>query len=51
MQLHLRLFYNNLVQQNSFERTLEHQKRFNETQTFLKEQIFNTNPDTFFDTV
>ena len=47
MQLHLRSFYNNLGQQNSFERTLEHQKRFNETQTFLNEQIFITFLDLF----
>ena len=36
MQLYLRQFYNNLRQQNNFEWTLEHQKRFDEIEKINK---------------
>ena len=45
MQLYLRPFYNILRQQNSFEWTTEHQKRFEEKKTLLLEQLLNTIPD------
>ena len=45
IQLCLRRLYKNLRQQNKFEWTLEHQKRFDEI-NFLTEQISNTIPDT-----
>ena len=45
MQLYLRPFYNILRQQNNFEWTTEHQKRFEEIRTLLTEQLSNTNPD------
>ena len=45
MQLYLRIFYKFLRQQNNFEWTTEHQKRFEEIQTFLTEQISKTIPD------
>ena len=45
MQIYLRPFYNILRQQNSFEWTREHQKRFEEIKTLLTEQLSNTNPD------
>ena len=45
MQLYLRTFYNILRQQNSFERTTEHQKRFEEMKILLTEQLSNTTPD------
>ena len=44
MQSYLRPFYNNLRQQNSFERTLEHQKHFDKKAN-LTEQISNTISD------
>ena len=46
-QLYIRPFYNILRQQNNFEWTTEHQKRFEEIQTLLTEQLSNTipNPD------
>ena len=39
MQLILRQFYNILRQQNNFESTTEHPKRFEEIKTLLAEQI------------
>ena len=45
MQLYLRSFYNIFRQQNNFEWTSEHQKRFEELKTLLTEQISNTIPD------
>ena len=45
LQLYLRPFYNILRQQNNFEWTTEHQKRFEEMKTLLIEQISNTIPD------
>ena len=45
MQLYLRPLYNILRQQNNFEWTTEHQKRFEETKTLLREQLSNTIPD------
>ena len=42
MQLYLRPFYNILRQQNSFEWTTEHQKRFAEIKTLLAKQLSNT---------
>ena len=45
MQLYLRPFYNILRQQNNFERTTEHQKRFEEIKTLLTERLSNTIPD------
>ena len=42
MKLCLRTFYNNLRQQNTFEWTLEHQKRSDEIKTLLTGQISNT---------
>ena len=45
MQLFFRNFYNVLRQQNSFEWTTEHQKRFEEIKTILTEQISITIPD------
>ena len=47
MQLYLRPFYNILRQQNIFEWTTEHQKRFEEIKTLLTEKLSNTfpNPD------
>ena len=45
MQLYLRLFYNIHRQQNNFQWTTEHQKRFEETKTLLTEQLSNTIPD------
>ena len=45
MQIYLRPFYNILRQQNNFEWTTEHQKRFEEIKTLLTEQISNTIPD------
>ena len=45
MQLYLRPFYNILRQQNNFEWTTEHQKRFKEIKTLLTEQLSNTIPD------
>ena len=45
MQLYLRPFYNILRQQNNFECTTEHQKRFEEIKTLLTEQLSNTIPD------
>ena len=47
MQLYLRPFYNILRQQNNFEWTTEHQKRFEEIKTLLTEQVSNkiTDPD------
>ena len=45
MQLYLRLFFNILRQQNNFEWTTEHQKRFEEIKTLLTEQLSNTIPD------
>ena len=45
MQLYLRPFYNILKQQNNFECTLEHQKRFEEIKILLTEQLSNTIPD------
>ena len=44
MQLYLRLFFNILRQQNNFEWTTEHQKRFEEIKTLLTEQLSNTIP-------
>ena len=41
MQLYLRPIDNILRQQNKFERTTEHQKRFEEIKTLLTEQISN----------
>ena len=35
IQLHLKPFYNILRQQNYFEQTTEHQKRFDEIKTLL----------------
>ena len=46
MQLYLRPFYNTLRQQNNFEWTTEHQKRFEEIKKLLTEQTSNTIPDT-----
>ena len=50
IQLYLRPFYNILRQQNNFEWTAQHQKRFEEMKTFLTEQLSNTipNPDQTF---
>ena len=45
MQLYLRPFYNIRRQQNNFEWTTEHQKRFEEIKTILTVQISNTIPD------
>ena len=45
MQLYLRPFYNILRQQNNFEWTTEHQKRFEEIKTVISEQLSNTIPD------
>ena len=45
MQLNLRPFYITLRQQNNFEWTLEHQKRFDEIKIFLTEQISNSIPE------
>ena len=45
MQLYSRSFYIILRQQNNFEWTTEHQKRFEETKTLLTEKISNTIPD------
>ena len=45
MQLYLRPFYNILRQQNNFDWTTEHQKRFEEIKTLLTEQLSNTTPD------
>ena len=45
MQFYLRTFYNILRQQNKFEWTTEHQKRFEENKRLLTEQISNTIPD------
>ena len=42
MQLYLRPFYNILRQQNNFEWTIEHQKRFEEKKTLLTVQLSNT---------
>ena len=42
MQLYLRPFYNILRQQNNFDWTTEHQKRFEERKTLLTEQLSNT---------
>ena len=47
IQLYLRSVYNILRQQSNFERTTEHQKRFEEIKILLTEQISNTFPDTF----
>ena len=44
-QLYLTLFYNIIRQQNNFEWTTEHQKRFEAIKIFLTEQISNTIPD------
>ena len=45
LQLYLRSIYNILRQQNNFEWTTEHQKRFEEIKTLLTEQLSNTIPD------
>ena len=45
MQLFLRRFYKILRQQSNFERTIEHQKRFEEIKTLLTDQKSNTLPD------
>ena len=45
MQLSLRPFYNILRQQNKFEWTTEHQKRFEEVKTIVTEQLSNTISD------
>ena len=45
MQLNLRPLYNILRQQNNFEWTTEHQKRFEDIKTLLTEQLSNTIPD------
>ena len=45
MQLNLKRFCIILRQQINFERTTEHQKRFEEIKTLLTEQISNTFPD------
>ena len=45
MQLFLRPFLKILRQQNIFEWTKEHQKRFEEIKILLTEQIPNTIPD------
>ena len=45
MQLYLGPFYNILRQQNNFEWTTEHRKRFEEIKTLLTEQLSNTIPD------
>ena len=45
MQLYLRPFYNILRQQNNFEWTTGHQKRFEEIKTLLTEQLSNTITD------
>ena len=45
MQLLLRPLYNLLRQQNNFERTTEHQKRFEDIKTLLTEQISSSIPD------
>ena len=44
MQLYLRTFYNILRQQNYFEWTTKHQKRFEEIKTLLTEQLSNAIP-------
>ena len=47
IHLYLRPFYNILRQQNDFEWTTKHQKRFEEIKTLLTEQLSNIipNPD------
>ena len=45
IQLYLRPFYNILRQQNNFEWTTEHQKRFEEIKTLLTEELSDTIPD------
>ena len=46
MQLYLRQFFNIFRQQNNFEWTTEHQKRFEEMRTLLTEQLSsNTIPN------
>ena len=45
MQLYLRPYFDILRQQNNFEWTTEHPKRFEETKTLFAEQISNTIPD------
>ena len=45
MQLLLGPLYNLLRQQNNFEWTTEHQKRFEDIKTLLTEQISSTIPD------
>ena len=49
MQLYLSPIYNILRQQNNFEWTTEHQKKFEEIKTLLREQLSNTitDPDNF----
>ena len=48
MQLYLTPFYNILRQQNSVERTTEHQTRFEEIKIHLTEHTSNTIPDQTF---
>ena len=51
MQLFLKPFYNILRQQNNYDWTTEHQKRFQEIKTLVSEQLSNAIPDpdqTFF---
>ena len=45
LQLYLRPFFNIFIQQNIFEWTTEHQKRFEEIKILLTEQLSNTIPD------
>ena len=45
MQQYLKPFHNILRQQNNFESTTEHQKRFDEIKTLRTEQLSNTIPD------
>ena len=45
MQLYSRPFHNIFSQQNKFEWTTEHQRRFEKFKTLLSEQISNTIPD------
>ena len=45
MLSYLKPFYKFLRQQNNFERTTEHQTRFEEIKKFLTKQIPNTIPD------
>ena len=45
MQLYLRPFYNIFRQQNNFEWTTEHQKRYEEIKTVVSEQLSNTISD------